>query len=703
MSLREDDKSVEAARSDPEHLGRVDDLSLDDYDDPNFDPTATIFQDESPYFEVRAAVANTDDPRMPSSTFRAWAIGLIWAILIPGIDQVFEFRYPTASIDIIFILLLSLPMGKAWAHYMPNVSIFGISLNPGPFTIKEHVVIVAMANFGSEMPYSTFVIQVQRIFYNQHPNFIYQWLFVMSTQLIGFSIGGICQHVLVAPASMIWPSIFPLCAIFNTLHSQDTTGSWEHDGISRMHLFTYISIGYFFYNFFPSYLFTALSYFSWVCWIAPNHVKTNQLFGVIHGLGMGLVTFDWGQITPFNGSPLLTPCAYLPLMSSQVFDNTGSTYNLSRIINADGSFNLEAYQAYSPVFLPLSFAMCYGLSFASITAFLTHTLLYNSKHIWINAHHNLREQPDIHAHLMSVYKQVPNWWYFSLFGVCTISQVLNVHVIVCLLKFFHLAFMFTVPNGVLLGMSNNNIELNVITELIIGYALPHHPIAMMMFKTWGFAVMNQALTFTTYLKLGHYMKVPHHPMFFSLVIGIIVSSTDLCSSNQKDNFTCPSTITFGSSSIIWGVIGPEHIFSHGHMYYTVLFLFLVGAVAPLIQWICHKKFKLTFLKYVNFPLIFGGVACMPPVKPINFTSWVLICFLFNYIIRRRHLFWWLKYNYLHRCYRHRFALQYPKNGAIGLNTIQQWWGNTVYTKTADFRGVPYKEIPDGGKFGPSSW
>jgi hypothetical protein len=50
-----------------------------------------------------------------------------------------------------------------------------------------------------------------------------------------------------------------------------------------------------------------------------------------------------------------------------------------------------------------------------------------------------------------------------------------------------------------------------------------------------------------------------------------------------------------------------------------------------------------------------------------------------------------------------FALQYPRNGAIGLNTIQQWWGNTVYTNTVDFRGVPYKEIPDGGKFGPSSW
>jgi hypothetical protein len=50
-----------------------------------------------------------------------------------------------------------------------------------------------------------------------------------------------------------------------------------------------------------------------------------------------------------------------------------------------------------------------------------------------------------------------------------------------------------------------------------------------------------------------------------------------------------------------------------------------------------------------------------------------------------------------------FTLQYPANGTIGLNTIQQWWGNTVYTKTADFAGVPFKTVPDGGTFGPSSW
>jgi hypothetical protein len=50
-----------------------------------------------------------------------------------------------------------------------------------------------------------------------------------------------------------------------------------------------------------------------------------------------------------------------------------------------------------------------------------------------------------------------------------------------------------------------------------------------------------------------------------------------------------------------------------------------------------------------------------------------------------------------------FTLQYPKNGTIGLDSIQNWWGNTVYMKTADYTGVPFKSLPEGETFGPSSW
>ena len=59
--------------------------------------------------------------------------------------------------------------------------------------------------------------------------------------------------------------------------------------------------------------------------------------------------------------------------------------------------------------------MNYGLSFAAIASTLTHTFLYYRKQIYIQARRSLSEQPDIHARLMSVYKEVPSWWYISIF------------------------------------------------------------------------------------------------------------------------------------------------------------------------------------------------------------------------------------------------------------------------------------------------
>ena len=75
-------------------VGHTQDATVDDDVDLNFDPTAPVLEDESPYPEVRSAVANTDDPKMLSSTFRAWVVGLIWAVLMPGVNQFFIFRYP---------------------------------------------------------------------------------------------------------------------------------------------------------------------------------------------------------------------------------------------------------------------------------------------------------------------------------------------------------------------------------------------------------------------------------------------------------------------------------------------------------------------------------------------------------------------------------------------------------------------------------
>ena len=80
-------------------------------------------------------------------------------------------------------------------------------LNPGPFTVKEHVLVTIMGGVGAVSAYGTDIIAVQRVFYSQDFSFGYQWLVVMSTQLMGFALGGIGKRFLVSPPSM---SKYPL-------------------------------------------------------------------------------------------------------------------------------------------------------------------------------------------------------------------------------------------------------------------------------------------------------------------------------------------------------------------------------------------------------------------------------------------------------------------------------------------------------------
>jgi OPT family small oligopeptide transporter len=744
-------------------LEAIEAVAHPDFDDPNIDKNDAIegiLEDDSPYPEVRSAVSNTDDFNMPVSTLRSWTLGLMVSIIIPGLNQFFFFRYPSVTITGIVAQLLAFPAGRAWAKFVPNVKVFGVALNPGPFSIKEHVLVTIMATVGYQSAYATDIVAVQRVFYDQVFNFSYQWLMVMSTQLIGFSIGGIARRFLVQPPSMIWPTNLVTCALFNTLHSTQYAGVGSRGGVNRERFFLYAFLGSFTWYFFPGYLFKALSYFTWVCWIAPENIKVNQMFGYISGLGMSTITFDWAQIA-FNISPLATPwwaeanvafafvffywliapilyyrntwnSAYLPVLNDGSFDRHGNAYNVTAITNVDGTFNQEAYTAYSPLYLSVTFALAYGLSFASVTATLTHTFLFYRKQIWHQARRSIHEQADIHARLMARYPQVPNWWFAIVFVVMFVFGVISIEVwdTKFPVQYFILAlvisFVYIIPIGIIQAITNQQVGLNVITELIIGYALPGRPIAMMMFKTWGYITMAQALQFTQDLKLGHYMKIPPRTMFTAQVIAAVIAGTTqlgvqawmftniqgMCDQDQPDGFKCPSTTVFGTASIIWGVIGPRRIFSSGATYNGLLFFFLVGFLAPLGAWLVHLKWPNSWVRYVNFPVVFTGTGNLPPATSINYIPWAIVGFIFNYVIRRRHFSWWTKYNYVLSAAMDSgvavstvvifFCLQFPLKGTIGANTIQTWWGNTVFLNTADGQELSLLTPPPEG-FGPNTW
>ncbi|KAF7377765.1 Glutathione transporter 1 [Mycena sanguinolenta] len=746
--------------------------------DPNrVEPAGEMDEEDSPYPEVRSAVANFDDPEMPASTIRSWTLGLLFSIVIPGMNQFFHFRYPSVNVGPVVAQLIAFPIGSTWARWMPNISLFGIALNPGPFTIKEHVLVIVMAAVGSGSAYATDVVAVQKIFYGQSFGFAFQWMLVISTQCIGFSIGGITRRFLVAPPSMIWPNTLVTCALFNTLHSQNYAGVGKHPGMSRERFFLLAFLATATWYFIPGYLFQALSYFSWACWIAPNNIVVNQLFGYNSGLGFSIITLDWNQIA-YIGSPYVFRCAfvllltfpgsaaslatpwwaeanvlisftffywllvpvlyysnvwyaqYLPISSVDAFDNTGKYYNQTRIIK-DGKLDLDAYEAYSPLYLPMTFAISYGLSFMCITATIVHAIIYFWAPIKLHFKRSLREQPDIHAKLMMAYPEVPDWYYACIFVVTFIFACVCIEcwdtgmTIWALILALCVALLYVIPVGMIQAITNWQIGLNVITELLVGFIIPGRPLAMMMCVTYGYITMSRAMQFTADFKLGHYMKIPPRPMFWCQVLATLVAGTvqlgvqswmfthipDLCSPGQPAHWNCAFTRVFGTASVVWGLIGPSRFFSNGKVYFgTLVFFFVIGAACPILLWLITRRKRNTILNYLSFPLIFSALGQIPPATAINYVPWAVFGFIFQYFIRRKYFAYWTKYNYVLSAALDAgtavglilvfFCLQYPLNGTIGGNSVLKWWGNTVHMKTLDWQNAPLRTLSKGETFGP---
>lgn len=131
-------------------------------------------------------------------------------------------------------------------------------------------------------------------------------------------------------------------------------------------------------------------------------------------------------------------------------------------------------------------------------ATIVHVFLYYRKQIVTQARRSLAEQPDIHARLMSQYPQVPEWWYGCIFLLMFVFGVVSIEIYPTQMPVWGfvlalaVAFIYTIPIGIIQAVTNQQIGLNVIAELIAGYLLPGRPLAMMLFKTWGYVVSAPA-------------------------------------------------------------------------------------------------------------------------------------------------------------------------------------------------------------------
>jgi OPT family oligopeptide transporter len=392
--------------------------------------------DNSPYDAVRASVSPVDNTTLSIYTPRMWILSVLFSILGSSTNLFFSLRYPSVAITPVIALLLVHPLGHLWDYLLKRHDdpqeefVDGVRTPEDPRTArepralsrrlrlwfaqgrwneKEHTCIYVSSNVAFGFAFATDVIVEQTKFYNQDIGIVYQLLLTLSTQILGYAFAGLTRRFLVRPSGMLWPGTLMSAAMFTTLHKEENkpANGWT---ISRWKFFYIVWLSGFAFYFLPGLLMPALSYFNVITWFAPKNVVIANLFGVVSGLGLFPVTFDWAQVT-YTGSPILVPfwaamnvigglvvvmwivaplayygnvfySSYMPILSSSVFDNTGHVYDVTRILTPEFLFDKDAYHKYSRVFLPITYVLSYGVQFAGLAALLTHTACWHGQDIW---------------------------------------------------------------------------------------------------------------------------------------------------------------------------------------------------------------------------------------------------------------------------------------------------------------------------------
>ncbi|KAI0145267.1 OPT oligopeptide transporter protein-domain-containing protein [Xylariaceae sp. FL1272] len=643
----------------------------------------------SPYAQVRAAVDNRDDVDTPCGTIRAYSIGILSVVVLTFINQLFSIRQPFIELHANVAQLLAYPLGKACAQWFPDkgFKFRGIrySLNPGPFSKKEHMLITIMANVGASSTYTSMLIWVQYLpsFYNQTyaGQFGYQILITLSMNLIGYGLTGLIRRFLVYPAHCLWPLSLVTVALNDALHNH------ENSPVVAPFRRVLTASRFKFFNFWlPNYLVMALSVFSWITWIAPTNVTLTAISGFNNGLGFNpLPTFDWNILlwdplqVPFfttlnvfvgtfvSGLIILAlwftntfNTAYLPINSPRVFDNTGNYYNVSRAIDDRGLFDAEKFAEYSPPYMSAGKVVVYLFNFANYPAVICHAWLNHRQEIAMgfkdmwrsfrkqDAAQSFRHQ-DIHMKLMSKYREVPNWWYLCLLalsvglGVAGIQAFPTNTPVETMFYGIALSVVFVIPVGIVTAMAGVEVRLDVLAEFIGGSVMPGNALAMNYFKGFGFIVCHHAISFAKDLKLGHYLKIPPRHTFIAQTMGSIIATfvctavlnfqlhiPKVCTPEAPTRFYCPLVNVFFTASVVGGTVGPIKMFGPSGIYTPLLVGLPMGLVISIAVYHAQKRLHKSWMRQIHpIALMEGAVLWAPfnmsyvwPILPIAWISWI---------------------------------------------------------------------------------
>jgi len=434
------------------------------------------------------------------------------------------------------IQILLFPCAKVLERILPDwgVTVWGTrhSLNPGPWTFKEQMFATITYNIAIYTTNSYGMILVQRspLFYGLgFVNFGYQIMLTLFVQLMGMGFAGYLRRFSVYPVKALWPTILPTIAMNRSLTIREPKQNINGWTMSRFRFFYIVTGSMFFYYWLPGYLFTALSTFNWMTWIAPQNITLAILTGSQSGLGLlnPWTTFDWNVATQSYAAlaqPFFSTCTmyfgsilggliilaiyysnmsytkYLPINSSSAFANDGKPYVVQNVV-VNNRLDEQKYQQYSQPFYSAGMILTVGANFAFYPVYFFYIMLNQWKTMskayvdfWRGLRHgkgNYEGQMDVHNRLMAKYKEVPDWWFLLILVAAIVVSVVFLEIypldtpwwLVFLMIGINLVF--AVPLSFLSATTGTNLGLGALIQVVTGYILPGNPNAFLFSQTLG--------------------------------------------------------------------------------------------------------------------------------------------------------------------------------------------------------------------------
>lgn len=722
------------------------------------------------YPEVRSVTQPFDDPSIPCETFRVYLVGLIWTIIGSFVIQFFSERFPKITLDTSVVQLFLFPSGKLMEKVLPAWDIkiwkWKFNLNPGPWSAKEQMLATLTYSVSGGtiyVSYNLHNLQLDKFYGVKWVDFGYQIILTLSTSFMGFGLAGIVRKFVVYPVNCLWPSILPTVALNRALCQPEKKSNISGWKISSFSFFLIVTAGSFLYFWIPNFLFTALSKFNWITWIAPNNFNLAAITGSQSGLGLNpITTFDFNII--LYSSPLALPffttlnyyigavigmfciigiwwtnykwTGYLPINSNALFTRTGERYAVTSILNDEYLLDNEKYQKVGPPFYTAAQLVSYGAFFALYPFTVFYIGATNFKQLVFATKGFLKMfklkrtstydgYNDNFSRSMAKYKEVPEWWFTIILVISLVLAILAAKIYPSQAPvwsiFFALGinFVFLIPICIFYAQTGYSFGLNVLVELIYGYANPGNGLGLNFVKAYGYVIDGQAENYITNQKQAHYMRIPPRSLFRLQMISVFIhclvqlgtfnlqinTIEDYCDPRQSQNFSCPLSRTFYSASILWGVIGPKKVF--GGLYPVLQWCFLIGFLLVIPCVLLKKYFnRNSFVKYFHPVLVIQGFILWAPYNLSYITPGLYVSWTFMSYIKRRYEAWWAKYNYIlaggltagiaFSSIIIFFALQYHSKLVV-------WWGNTVNKQGLDYIGPARLnatlEAPEG-YFGP---